>query len=148
MVGMDEDILDILFVGEDEGLAEMYRLKLELDGYRVRIINPQQTRSIGLPLPSLVFLEVKGVDREALRFLSDLRSNSLTKDLPVMMLTDCREEELRQRGVRLGARDYLVRVSSPRAEAQGLRQRKRPQGAGPNRSPVSTSSTVPSRSVR
>lgn len=110
MVGMDNEILDILFVAEDEGLAEMYKLKLELDGYRARVVSRQQTHSICEPVPSLVFLDIKRVDRETLRFLNDLRSNSLTQDVPVVVLTEYREEELRERGVRLGARDYLVRV--------------------------------------
>lgn len=121
MVGMDNEILDILFVAEDEGLAEMYKMKLELDGYRVRVVSRQQTRSICRPLPSLVFLDIKTVDRETPRFLSDLRSNSLMQDVPVVVLTEYREEELRERGVRLGARDYLVRLPSPRADTQGLR---------------------------
>jgi len=121
MVGVDDEILDILFVAEDEGLAEMYKLKLEMEGYRVRVVSRQQTRSIGRPVPSVVFVDIKTVDRETSRFLSDLRSNSLTKDLPVVLLTEYREEELRGRGVRLGARDYLVRVSRPRAVAQRLR---------------------------
>jgi DNA-binding response OmpR family regulator len=111
--------LDILFVAEDEGLAEMYKQKLELDGYRVRVVSRKQTRSICRPLPSLVFLDVTTVDQETPKFLSDLRSDSLTEHLPVVVLTEYREEELRERGVTLGARDYLVRVPSPRAVAQG-----------------------------
>jgi two-component system, OmpR family, phosphate regulon response regulator PhoB len=121
MVEMENEILDILFVAEDEALAEMYKQKLELDGYRVRVVSRQQTRSIGRPLPSLVYLDIKTVDLKTPRFLSDLRSNSLTKDLPVVVLTEYREEELRERGVRLGARDYLVRVPSPRSAAQRIR---------------------------
>jgi|GEM_PF-5877040 len=118
---MDNEILDILFVAEDEGLAEMYKLMLELDGYRVRVVSRQQTCSVCRPVPSLVFLDIKRVDRETLRFLRDLRSNSLTQDVPVVVLTEYREEELREGGVRLGARDYLVRVPSPRAVAERLR---------------------------
>jgi DNA-binding response OmpR family regulator len=124
MVEMDNEILDILFVAEDEGLAEMYKLKLELDGYRARVVSRQETHSICEPLPSLVLLDIKRVDHETLKFLSDLRSNSLTKDVPAVVLTEYREEELRERGVRLGARDYLVRVPSPRAGAQVRRPGK------------------------
>ena len=29
----DVETLDVLYIGDDPGLAEMYRLKLELDGY-------------------------------------------------------------------------------------------------------------------
>jgi DNA-binding response OmpR family regulator len=127
---MDKEILDILFVAEDEGLAEMYKLKLELDGYRARVVSRRQTRSLGRPLPSLVFLDLKRVDRETLRFLSELRSNSLMEGVPVVVLTDYRKEELRERGVRLGARDYVVRVPRPRAIAQGRSPGRRPLRQG------------------
>ncbi|TMD17110.1 MAG: hypothetical protein E6J07_07065, partial [Chloroflexi bacterium] len=31
----DEDLVDVLLVEDDPSVLEMYRLKLELDGYRV-----------------------------------------------------------------------------------------------------------------
>jgi DNA-binding response OmpR family regulator len=107
---LDKETLEVLFVTEDEGLAEMYKLRLELDGYRVRVVSRQQAHSIWRPLPGLVFLDLKTVDRETSTFLSDLRSNSQTEAIPFVVLTEYREDELRERGVRLGARDYLVRV--------------------------------------
>ncbi len=32
---VDEDLVDVLLVEDDPSVLEMYRLKLELDGYRV-----------------------------------------------------------------------------------------------------------------
>lgn len=109
-----DEILDILFVASDEALADMYKLKLELDGYRVKVVSRQPTPGIYRPLPSLVFLDIKTVDQETTAFFSDLRANTLTRDVPVVVLTEYREDELRKRGLRLGARDYLVRVPGPR----------------------------------
>jgi DNA-binding response OmpR family regulator len=116
---LDKETLEVLFVAEDEALAELYRLKLELDGYRVRVVSREQARSICRPLPGLVFLDLKTVDRETTMFLSDLRSNALTEAIPFVVLTEYREDELRELGVRLGARDYVLRV--PRSyEACGV----------------------------
>ena len=33
----DVETLDVLYIAEDDALAEMYRLKLELDGYWFRV---------------------------------------------------------------------------------------------------------------
>ena len=33
----DVETLDVLYIADDQALAEMYRLKLELDGYWVRV---------------------------------------------------------------------------------------------------------------
>src|SRR5439155_1011573 len=35
----DVETLDVLYIAEDDALAEMYRLKLELDGYWVRVVD-------------------------------------------------------------------------------------------------------------
>jgi DNA-binding response OmpR family regulator len=107
---LDKETLEVLFVADDEALAELYRLKLELDGYRVRVVSREQARSICRPPPGLVFLDLKTVDRETPMFLSDLRSNALTEAIPFVVLTEYREDELRGLGVRLGARDYVLRV--------------------------------------
>lgn len=120
MVEMDDgEVLHILLIAEDEGLAEVYKLKLELDGYRVTVVDRKQTPNICRPFPSLIFVACGTVDREARRLLSDLRSNALTEHLPVVVLTELSEAELRERGVMLGARDYLVRAPHSRASAKG-----------------------------
>jgi DNA-binding response OmpR family regulator len=109
-----DETLDILFVASDDGLAEIYKLKLELDGYQVRVVNRPPTPSIGRPLPNLVFLDINTVDQETTAFFRDLRVNALTRDLPVVVLTEYSEAELRKLGLKLGARDYVVRVPGSR----------------------------------
>ena len=37
---IEAEALDILFIEDDPDIAEMYRLKLELDGYWVRVVEP------------------------------------------------------------------------------------------------------------
>jgi DNA-binding response OmpR family regulator len=109
-----EETLDILFVASDEGLAEIYKLKLELDGYQVRVVGRPPAPSIDRPLPSLIFLDIGTLDQETTAFFRDLRANPLTRDLPVVVLTEYSDDELRKLGMKLGARDFLVRVPGSR----------------------------------
>ncbi len=42
-----DDTIRVLFVQDDPAVAEMYKLKLELDGYQVTIVSGRQQRGLG-----------------------------------------------------------------------------------------------------
>jgi len=62
----DVETLDVLYIAEDDALAEMYRLKLELDGYWVRVVDLDnavaETRA---RRPDIIFLELPAVAQPA-----------------------------------------------------------------------------------
>ena len=70
----DVETLDILYVADDQTLAEMYRLKLELDGYWVRVVDLDnavaETRA---RRPDIIFLELPAGRPDRLGILEDLR---------------------------------------------------------------------------
>jgi len=45
----DDGLVDVLFIGQDESLADMYRFKLEMDGYRVRVVTSLRAWSAAAP---------------------------------------------------------------------------------------------------
>src|SRR5437763_12665275 len=58
-VSTEVEAVDILFIADDPDLAEMYRLKLELDGYWVRVVQPEAAVAEALRhRPELVFLDL------------------------------------------------------------------------------------------
>src|SRR2546428_14089935 len=70
----DFETLDVLYIADDDGLAEMYRLKLELDGYWVRVVDLDnavaETRA---RRPDIIFLELPAGRPDRLGLLQDLR---------------------------------------------------------------------------
>ena len=55
----DFETLDVLYVAENLALAEMYRLKLELDGYWVRVVDlDSAVAEVRARRPDIVFLEL------------------------------------------------------------------------------------------
>src|SRR2546427_2530351 len=70
----DVETLDVLYIAEDDALAEMYRLKLELDGYWVRVVDLDnavaETRA---RRPDIIFLELPAGRPDRLGILADLR---------------------------------------------------------------------------
>ena len=110
----DVETLDVLYVADDQTLAEMYRLKLELDGYGVRVVDLDnavaETRA---RRPDIIFLELPAGRPDRLGILEDLRHAARRPDLPAIILAAARSQELRNQGATLSACDYVVRISSP-----------------------------------
>ena len=109
----DVETLDVLYIADDQALAEMYRLKLELDGYWVRVVDLDnavaETRA---RRPDIIFLELPAGRPDRLGILEDLRHAARRPDLPAIILAAARSQELRNQGATLSACDYVVRISS------------------------------------
>src|SRR3979411_3394958 len=106
---VDEDV-NCLFIEDDPAVAEMYKLKLELDGYRVTVAKSGEE---GLDhaknqVPDIVFLDVRPPKMDGFAVLENLRSDGVTKNIPVIILSNYRETELVDSEPKLGARRSLV----------------------------------------
>jgi DNA-binding response OmpR family regulator len=105
-----EDPVSVLFIEDDPSLAEMYRIKLEVDGYRVSVVDLGQLTGSQLPRyhADLIFLDIRAPHRERALVLKRLRENRATKTVPVVILSDYNQEQLRDLGVSLQRQEYLV----------------------------------------
>jgi len=108
--GPVEDV-KVLFVEDDPTVAQMYRLKLELDGYQVVMAKDGEE---GLELaarlePDLIFLDIRLPKMGGLDVLEQLRRATETRNTPVVILSNYGERELVERGLKLGALEYLIK---------------------------------------
>ena len=105
------DDIRVLFVEDDPTVAQMYRLKLELDGYQVIMAKDGEE---GLRLarevdPDIVFLDIRLPKVDGFSVLEGLRATDRTRNVPVVILSNYGEQELVDRGLRLGALEYLIK---------------------------------------
>ncbi len=107
---MEEEV-KVLLIEDDEFAAEMYRLRLAGDGYEVVIArNGQEGLSLAASvLPDFVYLDIRLPILDGFEVLEQLRANPLTAQIPVIILTNYGEEEFRERGLKLGALEFLVK---------------------------------------
>ena len=121
--GATPDDVRVLFVEDDAAVAQMYKLKLELDGYRVEVagdgeIALQMARA---SMPDLIFLDIRLPKLGGLEVLEALRADPHTSTVPVVILSSNSEGELVERGARLGALDHLIKSkTSPARLADGV----------------------------
>jgi DNA-binding response OmpR family regulator len=106
----DEEV-HVLFIEDDPAVAEMYKLKLELDGYTVVVAKDGEE---GLEMadaspPDIIFLDTRLPKMDGFAVLERLRSAERTAEIPVIILSNYGERELVDRGLKLGALEYLIK---------------------------------------
>ncbi|HEV2012842.1 MAG TPA: response regulator [Candidatus Dormibacteraeota bacterium] len=119
----DEDLVDVLLVEDDPSVLEMYRLKLELDGYRVNtaLDGEEGLKKAGDLAPDIIFLDIRLPKMDGLEVLRKLRAQETTRDIPVIILSNYDEEDLVARGLRLGAHEYLIKArTTPTSLSEGI----------------------------
>lgn len=111
----------ILLVEDDHDIAGMYRRKLQDDGYRVHVAMTGEM-ALALAVQSradLVLLDMGLPTMDGLHVLAALRANRRTFSLPVVILSNCDDPDLIERGLQLGAIDYLIKSQITPAGVSG-----------------------------
>ena len=108
------DRVRVLFVEDDPSVAQMYRLKLELDGYDVEVATDGE-KALEIArnnAPDIIFLDIRLPKLDGFGVLEALRKDPRTERLPVVILSNYSEKQLIERGLRMGARDYLIKTQT------------------------------------
>ncbi|MEA2638155.1 MAG: two-component system, OmpR family, alkaline phosphatase synthesis response regulator PhoP [Chloroflexota bacterium] len=113
-----EDDVKVLLIEDDEFAAEMYRLRLVADGYTVVV---GQDGEEGLRMatdesPDFIYLDLRLPGLDGFEVLERLRSDPTTRHIPVIILSNYGEPELRERGLKLGALEFLVKADTTPAQ--------------------------------
>jgi DNA-binding response OmpR family regulator len=107
-----EETIRVLFIENDPGVAEMYKLKLELDGYQVSVV-PNDERVLqeaDSARPDLIFLDLRSGEDKGFAMLQQLRATASTRDVPVIILSKRAASEMAGQGFTTTVLDYVVRA--------------------------------------
>lgn len=107
-----DEVIDVLLVEDDPAVLEMYRLRLELDGYQVHTARDGEEglQKAGELSPDIIFLDIRLPKMDGFQVLEKLRSQPTTKEIPVIILSNYSEKDLVEKGLRLGAHEYLIKA--------------------------------------
>lgn len=84
--------------------------------YRVRAASSGERAlqaALTPPLPDLILLDVMMPDMDGHAVLTRLRENPATRDIPVIFVTALDDEASEERGLKLGAVDYIAKPVKP-----------------------------------
>ncbi|KKP98288.1 MAG: PAS/PAC sensor hybrid histidine kinase [Parcubacteria group bacterium GW2011_GWD2_38_12] len=102
----------IAVVEDDPFLNKAFLLKLGSAGFNtVSIKDGEEAMDIiSKEMPDLILLDLMLPHRSGFEILADLKKDVKLKDIPVLILTNLGQEEERQRGLSMGAKEYLVKT--------------------------------------
>lgn len=115
----------VLLVEDDTSVSDMYRVRLEMDGYRVLTAADGETalRLIREMAPGLVLLDYRLPRLDGPAVLRALRADQRTRDQAVVVLSAFDEPRLMAEGRGLGALDWLVKTHVTPAELTSVVRR-------------------------
>ena len=101
----------IAVIEDNQINIDLIRYQLEVEGFEVFI---EKTGKAGMNMiknqePDLVLLDVGLPDIDGFELCENLRSNEITKDYPIIMLTARAEDSDRIEALKLGADDYITK---------------------------------------
>jgi len=107
-----DDTIRVLFIEDDPAVAEMYKLKLELDGYQVTVVaNDDQVLTEAATLkPDMIFLDLRLGEDLGFATLQRLRATDSGRQVPVIILSRRGPHDLAGLGFKADALDYVVRA--------------------------------------
>jgi len=101
----------ILLVDDNPTLLDMYKERLEAGGYEVvTASNGQEALSKAVEyLPQCMLLDIMMPKINGFDVLENIRSNNETKNIPVIMLSALVQDSNKEKGIKEGADDYIVK---------------------------------------
>lgn len=109
----------ILIIEDDNFLADIYKTKLELEGFKVLLTSDGEKglKIIQTKNPDLVLLDVLLPKLDGFAILETIKKeDSPVKTIPIILLTNLGQKEEVHKGLRLGAADYLIKAHFKPAE--------------------------------
>ena len=102
----------ILLVEDDEFLAELYATKLNLEGFEVSLaVDGEKGLKLAKEVaPDLILLDIILPKMDGFEVLKGLKSDPSLKKIPVILLTNLSQKDEVQKGLSLGAKDYLIKA--------------------------------------
>ncbi len=106
-----DDKKRILLVEDDETLSEVYRSRLDLEGFDVKVVaNGEDALSTAIAYkPDLILLDAMMPKISGFDVLDILRNTPDTTNIRVIMLTALSQPKDKERAESLGVDDYLVK---------------------------------------
>jgi CheY-like chemotaxis protein len=119
------DKIKVLLIEDEPDVLELYRLKLTLDDYNVvtAMNGPEGLDKAESEKPELIFLDIKMPGMDGFEVIKKLRTNPVTKEIPVVILSNFDEESMVEKGLSLGANEYLIKSHfSPASLSEKLQE--------------------------
>jgi two-component system phosphate regulon response regulator PhoB len=124
----------ILVVEDEPAILELLKVNLVDAGYDVKGAADAEAAKVAIkgPLPDLVLLDWMLPGQSGIAFARELRADTRTRELPIIMVSARGEESDRVAGLEAWVDDYVTKPFSPRelkARIKAVLRRRAPESA-------------------
>ena len=107
--------LTVLVIDDDPVILELLRVNFEIEGFDVICAadGEEGFRRAQADHPDIVISDIMMPRRDGLQLLNDLKADPSTEDLPVILLSAKAQKADVQKGLDLGADDYITKPFDP-----------------------------------
>ena len=104
--------IKILLIEDDPFLLSMYATKFELEGFEIIFAEDGEKalKVANKEKPDIILLDVLLPKMDGFEVLKELKKNEETKAVPVILLTNLSQRDDVEKGLALGAVDYLIKA--------------------------------------
>ena len=104
--------LQILLVEDDAFLANIYKTKFEMEGFKVTVAENGELglKEANKKRPDLVLLDILLPKMDGFTVIEHLKEDKVLRDVPVIMLTNLGQKDDVEKGLELGADEYLIKA--------------------------------------
>lgn len=129
-MGMDKK--KVLLIEDDITIVDIYKTAIEAMGFSVEVVRcVEEARKKMADIetekekrPDLVLLDIILPDASGIDILEEMRKKEKTKDIPVFILTNYSDDELKKIGSRLKAEKFIIKAEKlPREVAEMVKKR-------------------------
>lgn len=108
----DTPLAHILLVEDDTFLANIYKTKFEMEGFKISTADNGESgyNEAKKKKPDVILLDILLPKMDGFAVLEKLKADDDTKDIPVIMLTNLGQKDDVDKGFELGAVDYLIKA--------------------------------------
>ncbi len=120
----------ILVADDEPSIVLSLQVLLQKAGFAVRIARngEEALQSVAESTPDLILLDAMMPRRDGFDVCQSLRANPAYQSLPIIMLTAKSRDVERQKGMALGATDYITKPFSTRDLVTTVRKHLNPEG--------------------
>lgn len=103
----------IMIIEDDAFVMDIYETKLKSEGFEVILaskgMEAMKILEKSEKMPNLILLDIIMPYMDGLEVLKEVQKNSSLRDIPVILLTNLSQKEEVEQGMKLGAKDYLIK---------------------------------------
>ena len=109
---MAKKMIHMLLIEDDTFLGNIYKTKFEIEGFKVSV---SENGEAGLSdakkkKPDVILLDILLPKMDGFTVLKHLKEDDSVKEIPVILLTNLGQKDDVEKGLEMGAADYLIKA--------------------------------------